>query len=682
MIDLSNTQCPSCKASQLSQQSTEINVDTIHDRGILCSNCGKHYAIIWGVPYIGVFSLDEILSLIEIAAVSDEFSISNKELNVDYLFWIKLINEYCLDADTEKIMLKYNITQKPDWFDHRVNDHKWFKFLTSAIELKERDVLDVGAGSGYDSLNIHLSGANVTSLEFNPILSGLGLHNYGQFRWFGGSAHNIPFADEQFDMVIANATLHHLIDIPRSVSEMIRVLRPGGHLITISDSFSNNDMTEELEANIFNNNTAVLMGTNERVPRFEEFISTLKKYQSCLDIQIFTQGCNNNISYPHQWQLEDAMKKLPNANGSISFVVKKKASIKIAQPEICNEFIKPADYARCLNNQSSSISGLSDCIPEKFLDLSLLANNYSKFRLLNGWKLHLKGDNKRVAYLRARSFFSIQKAKFPYVSISLLVPYLSDYDIPEVSIKINNEIIYARNVIRGIWHDLIVPISGKIQSKKAFAFEIHLSTSITKDEARLFYVRKIDFTSINTSHHKDDNPELEDFGIESLCDAGLIGPETCMLCATDFDHGLNIINKLRKMDFKVNIIVAQSQEAFYSWIPDIRIVDFYRDPNSNSAGPNISLSDYQIQLIAGSDISSIKYLYNLASANSGNGSSHTYIVLPGGHAKKYEEGVFKENKIIAALDNSRSDLTLLKSYLKKIPFMLQLYNKLKKFSIL
>ena len=40
---------------------------------------------------------------------------------------------------------------------------------------------------------------------------------------------NIPFEDENFDMVIANFMLYHVPDIDRAVSEVSRVLKKGGH---------------------------------------------------------------------------------------------------------------------------------------------------------------------------------------------------------------------------------------------------------------------------------------------------------------------------------------------------------------------------------------------------------------------------------------------------------------------
>jgi ubiquinone/menaquinone biosynthesis C-methylase UbiE len=44
-------------------------------------------------------------------------------------------------------------------------------------------------------------------------------------------ATRLPFADCEFDLVHTAKTTHHIRDWPQALAEMVRVLRPGGHLI-------------------------------------------------------------------------------------------------------------------------------------------------------------------------------------------------------------------------------------------------------------------------------------------------------------------------------------------------------------------------------------------------------------------------------------------------------------------
>lgn len=51
-----------------------------------------------------------------------------------------------------------------------------------------------------------------------------------RYRFIVADAQEVPFEDGAFDAVIANHMLYHVPDRPRALSEVARVLRPGGHL--------------------------------------------------------------------------------------------------------------------------------------------------------------------------------------------------------------------------------------------------------------------------------------------------------------------------------------------------------------------------------------------------------------------------------------------------------------------
>ena len=46
-----------------------------------------------------------------------------------------------------------------------------------------------------------------------------------------GDAHNLPFENESFDMILCSEVLEHLIDPKKAISEMNRVLKFGGKLV-------------------------------------------------------------------------------------------------------------------------------------------------------------------------------------------------------------------------------------------------------------------------------------------------------------------------------------------------------------------------------------------------------------------------------------------------------------------
>jgi SAM-dependent methyltransferase len=115
---------------------------------------------------------------------------------------------------------------------------KVHKLLGPELELGFDSALEIGAGTGYFSLNLMAAGL-IRELTCTDISSGmldvlqgnarkLGLENVSTLQT---DAESLPFADETFDLVIGHAVLHHLPDLDRAFAEFRRVLRPGGRIV-------------------------------------------------------------------------------------------------------------------------------------------------------------------------------------------------------------------------------------------------------------------------------------------------------------------------------------------------------------------------------------------------------------------------------------------------------------------
>jgi ubiquinone/menaquinone biosynthesis C-methylase UbiE len=98
------------------------------------------------------------------------------------------------------------------------------------------DALEIGAGTGYFSLNLVQAGAisRATATDISPGMLATLTDNAERLRLevhtAAAEAETLPFADESFDLVFGHAVLHHIPDLPRAFSEFARVLRPGGTL--------------------------------------------------------------------------------------------------------------------------------------------------------------------------------------------------------------------------------------------------------------------------------------------------------------------------------------------------------------------------------------------------------------------------------------------------------------------
>jgi len=100
----------------------------------------------------------------------------------------------------------------------------------------ESDVLDIGCGAGHASFVAAPLVKQVTAYDLSTEMLAVvkkaaderGLAN---IECRQGVAEVLPFADQQFDLVISRYSAHHWQDVPQALREVYRVLKPGGRLI-------------------------------------------------------------------------------------------------------------------------------------------------------------------------------------------------------------------------------------------------------------------------------------------------------------------------------------------------------------------------------------------------------------------------------------------------------------------
>ncbi|MDQ6734351.1 MAG: class I SAM-dependent methyltransferase [Nitrospirota bacterium] len=97
---------------------------------------------------------------------------------------------------------------------------------------RNKRVLEIGCGMGTMVMNWAKQGAHVTAVDLNPVAIAqtkrrfdlLGLK--GDIREMDANA--LQFPDASFDYVYSWGVLHHSPDLPRSITELLRVLKPDG----------------------------------------------------------------------------------------------------------------------------------------------------------------------------------------------------------------------------------------------------------------------------------------------------------------------------------------------------------------------------------------------------------------------------------------------------------------------
>lgn len=109
--------------------------------------------------------------------------------------------------------------------------------LALAGDVAGRDVLDAGCGSGALSAALLERGATVTGVDSSAGMLDLARRRLGEDVALRRAdlSEVLPFEDDTFDDVIASLVLHYLEDWAPALSEIHRVLRPGGRLLVSVD---------------------------------------------------------------------------------------------------------------------------------------------------------------------------------------------------------------------------------------------------------------------------------------------------------------------------------------------------------------------------------------------------------------------------------------------------------------
>ena len=119
-------------------------------------------------------------------------------------------------------------------------------------------ILDIGCGAGVDTIIAALMAgpsSSVTGIDLIPEMLERAKENARlsalNISFLEGSAEDLLFHDNTFDVVISNGVFNLVVDKAKALSEVYRVLKPGGRFM-LADQILAGELAKETKARIEN----------------------------------------------------------------------------------------------------------------------------------------------------------------------------------------------------------------------------------------------------------------------------------------------------------------------------------------------------------------------------------------------------------------------------------------------
>ena len=143
-------------------------------------------------------------------------------------------NDPCGSHYVGKVSSRLEFFREAERFRHQ-EYAPWMREVMEFDDHPGESVLEIGAGMGTDLAQFAIAGSIVTDLDLS---SGHLRHAQENFQLRGlsgtfrhGDGEFLPFPENSFDVVYSNGVIHHTPNTQQMVSEIHRVLKPGGKAI-------------------------------------------------------------------------------------------------------------------------------------------------------------------------------------------------------------------------------------------------------------------------------------------------------------------------------------------------------------------------------------------------------------------------------------------------------------------
>ncbi|MCR4828507.1 MAG: bifunctional demethylmenaquinone methyltransferase/2-methoxy-6-polyprenyl-1,4-benzoquinol methylase UbiE [Bacteroidales bacterium] len=115
-------------------------------------------------------------------------------------------------------------------------DRRWRKRAVSAVKsekLKVKSVLDVACGTGDMVRELQKHGCHVTGVDLSEEMLIIAKSKAPTVTYMIADAEHLPFENDCFDAVTCAFGVRNFVHLEQGLSEMLRVLKPGGRMVIL-----------------------------------------------------------------------------------------------------------------------------------------------------------------------------------------------------------------------------------------------------------------------------------------------------------------------------------------------------------------------------------------------------------------------------------------------------------------
>lgn len=194
--------------------------------------------------------------------VEEKFNSSKIVREIENLYRELLISKkYKIEQDNQKVREEMKrFYQTAHKYMERIDSHgekayqEYVSFVTRIVP-RGKTILDLGCGTGLSSYMLTKNGYKVIGADISPLSIEKASKTFGDkssnLDYIVADGMDLTFEEEAFDVVSSFLLIEHISDIPRALSEMLRVTKKGGMIIVLSPSLLSPFMPLSALINLF-----------------------------------------------------------------------------------------------------------------------------------------------------------------------------------------------------------------------------------------------------------------------------------------------------------------------------------------------------------------------------------------------------------------------------------------------